>query len=405
MQRKVDSRAMREVNRSIVLDLIRRGGRISRTDLARRSALTKPTVSAIVEELMAAGVVQEVGFGKTLATGGRRARLLEFNESSAAYLGIRFGVYSTALAVADARGEIRASTETPSIIGDPVRTVESLPPQIDELLATANVPRTRLQAVGVTLPALVDQESGVVSLAPNLGWHDFALRDAIGEITGLPVIISSLTSASALAEGRVGAAKGVRSFVWVYVGSGLGAGIVIDGQLIDRGHGYSGEIGHCTVVDDGPLCGCGRRGCLETVASAMAVSRAAKTAMAAGEPTILSDYPGPIDAATVARAAREGDRLARRVYAEAGDYLGLGLSYLLNVLNPEMVVLGGSLMEAGHYLMEAVRGSLLQHALKEARAQIVQSVLGDRAALLGAVQMAMDASVRSYRIVTTTVTD
>src|SRR6188768_3126960 len=134
VQGKVDSRAMREVNRSIVLDIIRRGGRVSRTDLARRSTLTKPTVSAIVEDLLARGIVQEVGYGKTVASGGRRARLLEFNDSSAAYLGIRFGVNTTAVAIADARGEIRALRETASIRGDARRSLSDALALIDDLV-------------------------------------------------------------------------------------------------------------------------------------------------------------------------------------------------------------------------------------------------------------------------------
>src|SRR6187399_2613660 len=117
MRGKVDSRAMREVNRSIVLDMIRRGGRISRTDLARSSQLTKPTVSAIVEDLIAGGVVQEVGYGKAVASGGRRARLLQFNDASAAYLGICFGVETTTVGLADARGEIRVRREVPTLPG------------------------------------------------------------------------------------------------------------------------------------------------------------------------------------------------------------------------------------------------------------------------------------------------
>jgi hypothetical protein len=125
VQGKVDSRAMREVNRSIVLDIIRRGGKVSRTDLAKRSALTKPTVSAIVEDLLARGIVQEVGFGKTVATGGRRARLLEFNDASAAYLGLRFGVHTTTLPRAAAPGPERAITETPTIPDDPPAAVRA----------------------------------------------------------------------------------------------------------------------------------------------------------------------------------------------------------------------------------------------------------------------------------------
>src|SRR6188474_645624 len=144
VQGKVDSRAMREVNRSIVLDIIRRGGRVSRTDLARRSTLTKPTVSAIVEDLLARGIVQEVGYGKTVASGGRRARLLEFNDASAAYLGLRFGVRTTGIGIADARGGLRAVREIPSAHGDPERGIAEALTVVDELLEEANVPRARL---------------------------------------------------------------------------------------------------------------------------------------------------------------------------------------------------------------------------------------------------------------------
>jgi glucokinase-like ROK family protein len=405
MQRKVDSRAMREVNRSIVLDLIRRGGRISRTDLARRSALTKPTVSAIVEDLIAAGIVQEVGFAKTLATGGRRARLLEFNEASAAYLGVRFGVHSTTVAVADARGEVRATSETSSIIGDPMRSIESVRQLIDEVLERAEIPRTRLQSLGVCVPGLVDAETGVCVLAPNIGWYEFPVRDAFADAFDLPVVVANVTNSAALAEGRIGAAKGTKSFIWVYVGTGIGAGIVLDGRVFYGGQGYSGEIGHCSVVENGALCGCGRRGCLETVASGMAVSRAAKTAIVAKEPTRLRDFQGPIDAAAVARAAREGDTVARRIFAEAGGYLGIGVSYLINILNPEMIVVGGGLVDAGEFLLEPLRASVGEHAIKAERVEITASVLGDRAAIVGTVLLAMDYSVRSYRIVSTTVAD
>lgn len=405
MQRKVDSRAMREVNRSIVLDLIRRGGRISRTDLARRSALTKPTVSAIVEELIAAGIVHEVGFGKAVASGGRRARLLEFNETSAAYLGIRFGVHGTSVVIADARGEIRAKADISSIIGDPMRSVESVNPLIDEVLREAGIPRTRLQALGVIIPGLVDQQSGVCVLAPNLGWRDFAIRDALVESIGLPTVVANVTNSAALAEGRIGAAKGFRSYIWVYVGTGVGAGIVLDGKVYYGGQGFSGEIGHCAVLEEGPLCGCGRRGCLETVSSGTAVSRFAKAAIAANESTVLRELKGPIDAAAVVRAARQGDTLSRQILARAGNYLGVGISYLVNILNPEVIVLGGRLTEAGDLLLEPARAAILEHCIKPEDTMILTSTLGGRAALRGAVLMAMDHSMRSFRIVSTTVAD
>jgi len=400
VQGKVDSRAMREVNRSIVLDIIRRGGRVSRTDLARRSALTKPTVSAIVEDLIARGIVQEVGYGKTVASGGRRARLLEFNDNSAAYLGIRFGVNTTTVAIADARGEIRATRDTASVRGDARRSLAEALRSIDELLRESSLPRERLQAVGVSVPGLVDQGAGEVTLAPNLGWSGLPLRSLVQEALGLPVVVDNVTNAGAIAEGRVGAARGVRSFVWVYIGSGIGAGIVIDGQLFHGHRGFSGEIGHCPLVSDGPQCGCGLRGCLEVLASGQAIARAAEEAVARGEETVLARCERR-DALAVANAARAGDEVARGILTSASEYLGVGISFLMNLLNPAMVVLGGAVTEALEPVVAPLRASVEKHTLQSETVKIVPSSLGERAPLIGSVLAAMDLSVRSYRVVAT----
>lgn len=400
VQGKVDSRAMREVNRSIVLDIIRRGGRVSRTDLARRSALTKPTVSAIVEDLLARGIVQEVGYGKTVASGGRRARLLEFNDASAAYLGICIGVSTTTVGLADARGEIRVRREVSTVHRDPKATVAAAAALVEEVCQEAGFPRDRLQAVGVTVPGLVNAANGRVAIAPNLEWTEVPIRDMLVAALGVPVVVNNVTNAGAIAEGRVGVAKGVRSFVWAYVGSGVGAGIVIDGHLFSGTHGFSGEIGHCAVVDGGPECACGMRGCLETLVSGRAIVRAAEAALAQGEATSLSDL-ALLNAATIADAARAGDSVAKRIFADLAEHLGVGISYLINILDPQMVVLGGGVMEASDLLLEGTQASMARHSLKGARVPVVVSALGDDAGLIGSVFAAMDQSVRSYRVVAT----
>src|SRR4051794_25271931 len=202
---KGDNRAIREVNRSIILDLVRRGGRISRTELARRSKLTKPTVSTIIFELLDRGVVREVGFGESVSGGGRPARLLEFNDAVAAYLGIHFGVRATTVAVADAHGAIRLVRGQPSYVGAPDRTLASLGTMVDDVLEAAGVPRSRVEAAGATVPGLIDQESGVCVLAPNLRWRDVRLREALTAALGVPVTVHNITQAAAIAEGRVGA--------------------------------------------------------------------------------------------------------------------------------------------------------------------------------------------------------
>ena len=343
--------------------------------------------------------MREVGLGESLSGGGRPARLLEFNDASAAYLGIHFGVRATRVAVADARGVIRVVRGRPSLRNAAARASKVVRSMVSEALQAAKIPRARVAAAGATVPGLVDQASGVCVLAPNLAWQDVPLREILQDELRVPVVVNNITQASAVAEGRVGAARGVRSYVWLYVGSGVGAGIVIDGKLFHGQSGFSGEIGHCPVSDDGPLCGCGRRGCLETVASTMALLRAAEDAIAGKQAPRLSRVEGRLDVAGIAAAAVQGDAVAKRILAQSSEHLGRGISFLLNILNPEMIVLGGPVIEAGEPFLHAVRASVAHHALLPHGVAIVPSTLGDRAELTGSVLLAMESTVRSYRIV------
>jgi glucokinase-like ROK family protein len=389
LRRKVDNRGMREINRTVVLDIIRQSSRISRTDLARRSALTKPTVSAIVEELMREGVVHEIGFSETAATGGRPARLLELNGQSAAYVGVHFGVRRTAVAVADARGVVRVILDEPTVKRASERSIAAFGTLLDEALEAAHVPRSRVQALGVAVPGPVEQRTGICVVSPNLGWHNVAVRDILAAKLSLPVVVHNEAHAAAIAEGRVGAAEGVRSYVWLYVGAGVGAGIVVDRALSLGYRGFGGEIGHCAVVANGRVCGCGRHGCLETVASATAIARSAREALAGSEPTTLRGERS-LDAAAVVDAARAGDAVARRILADVAEHLGKGISYLVNILDPEMIVVGGLVADAQGALFEPLEGSVARHAIEARGVRIVPSVLGDQAEIVGAVLLAMD---------------
>ena len=175
---------------------------------------------------------------------------------------------------------------------------------------------------------------------------------------------------------------------------------MIDGHVFSGTRGFSGEIGHCTVLDAGPTCVCGMRGCLEELVSDRALVRAAQNALSAGEASTLSAVE-TLDVSAVARAARAGDALAQRIVAEAGKYLGVGISYLINILDPQMVVLGGDVLEAGEALLQGTRSSMAEHSLKGAQIPVVVSALGEDAGLIGAVFAAMDQAVRSYRVVAT----
>lgn len=387
---------MREMNRALLLDMIRQGQTVSRTDLARRSALTKPTVSAIVDMLLDEGIVREVGFGVSPSRKGRRSRLLELNDDAVAFVGMHFGVRQTTVAVADARGQIRTRTTHRSFRGQPGQAIRTVPTLVTAALREAKLPRSRLQGVGVAIPGLVEQATGTCVLAPNLRWYDVPLRAELSRALRAPVIVRNITQAAAVAEGRLGSARGVRSFAWVYVGTGVGAALVVDGRVLYGKNGFSGELGHCAVHGNSALCGCGRTGCIETVASGTAIEAAARAStvgivVPSGNGAASgTTNPRKIDAQAVAIAARAGDEEARRILAHAGEYLGMGISYLLNLLNPEMVVLGGRVIQAGNYLLDPVRASVAAHAMRGEGIPIALSTVGDDIMLRGAVLLAME---------------
>jgi N-acetylglucosamine repressor len=382
---------MREMNRALLLDMIRHGQTVSRTDLARRSALTKPTVSAIVDMLLDEGIVREVGFGVSPSRKGRRSRLLELNDDAVAFVGMHFGVRQTTVAVADARGQIRTRTTHRSFRGQPGQAIRIVPSLVTAALREAKLPRSRLQGIGVAIPGLVDQATGTCVLAPNLRWYDVPLRGELSRALRAPVIVRNITQAAAVAEGRLGSARGVRSFAWVYVGTGVGAALVADGRVLYGKNGFSGELGHCAVHGNPALCGCGRTGCIETVASGTAIEAAARASTKGiVVPASNGANPRKIDAQAVAIAARAGDEEARRILAHAGEYLGMGISYLLNLFNPEMVVLGGRVIQAGNYLLDPVRASVSAHAMRGEGIPIALSTVGDDIMLRGAVLLAME---------------
>lgn len=393
MKRKIDRQVMRDSNRALVLDLIRRSGPLARAEVARRTALGKPAVSAIVDELRREGVVREVGRGAAAAAGGRPPVLVEFDASSEAHLGIHIGVNTTTVAVADGLGRVLATRSRRTPVGSPARTMRSLRTLVERALPDAGVPAGRLGRAAVAVPGLIERASGVCTIAPNLGWRDVPIEAEASAALGLPVSAYNITHAAAVAEGRTGAAAGVRTFVWLYVGSGVGSAIVVDGDLMVGARGFSGEIGHCRVAD-GPRCGCGKLGCLEAVASGPAIARAGARAVRAarsarGRRTVLAGGAG-LTAHDVVDAAAGGDAVAREVLAEAGARLGRGVSYLASILNPEMIVVGGRVALAGDLLLEPLRRALADDLLDAERVPVVQSSLAGRAELTGAVLLALE---------------
>jgi glucokinase-like ROK family protein len=390
---------MRELNRSLVLDLIKQRSSISRASIAKATDLAKPTVSAIVDDLVQEGLVREIGMGQPTTGGGRPPILLEFNARSQFVVGVHIGVRRTTIVVADARGAEIGRIQQTTVKRKPAEVLAKIAASITGALKEAGVPNKRLGAVGVCVPGLVDFDAGICLLAPNLGWKDVDVRTPLESALKVPVFVHNTAQAAAVAESVEGAGQGAANMVLLYVGSGIGAGIISDGRLFHGASGIAGEIGHCRMVGATAKCNCGKIGCLETVATGPAIVEAAQKALAGGAKSSLPSKG--LTAEAIADAAAAGDKLAVQLLANAGRELGTAASWLVNMLNPELLLIGGGLAQAGEPLIGPLRDTVQELALPQAakRVEIKQSALGQDAEPRGAVLLALQYAETYFRVV------
>ena len=386
---------MRELNRSLVLDVLKRSSPISRAAIAKQTKLAKPTISAIVDALLAEGLAREIGTGQTTAEGGRPPILLEFNARSQFFAGVHVGVQRTHVVVADAAGAPLARRDFDTPGGPPADAISELAAVVQEALAEVRAARRRVGGVGVCVPGLVDLDEGVCLVAPNLGWRDVPVRRLMTEaLGGPPVFVHNTAQACAVAEALQGAAQGAADVVLLYAGTGVGAGVIADERLYLGSSGITGEIGHVRVEGADDPCSCGKFGCLETVVSGPALARkAAERGVGGGRPGLVLE--------DVVALAEQGDTEARRVLEEAGRYLGLAASWLVNVLNPEVLVIGGGVAEAGDLLLGPLRAAVAEHAIPQATEQLAVRAwsLGQDAKVQGAVLVAMQRAESYVRVI------
>jgi glucokinase len=307
-------------------------------------------------------------------------------------IGVDVGGTKVAAGAVDAQGRIveKLRRSTPST--SPERTATVIAEAVAEL-------RSRHEAgcVGVGAAGFVDETGGTVLFAPNLAWRDEPLRVKVEGLTGLPVVVENDANASAWAEARYGAARGHEHVIFVSVGTGIGAGLVLDGRLYRGRWGIAGEPGHLRVAPEGRLCGCGNRGCWEQYASGNALVTEARdlaTRSPSGAARLLElagGDPGAIGGAQITQAAREGDPASLRCFGIVGGWLGQGLADLAAVLDPGCIVIGGGVSEAGELLIGPARAAF-EKALTGGRyrplAQITRAALGPDAGIVGAADLA-----------------
>lgn len=382
-------RSTKQENRAIVFELLREHGRTDRTELAARSGLSKATVSEIVGALLQQAFIREVG--KLQPGRGRSRVLLEFDPLARLVMGAQLGDDHCTVVLADLYAEPR-DRATRAIAGTtPEAFTAALGDCVAELRTRATAP---ILGLGVGVPGSTDPAGRRVTISVPLGWKDVPIADLLEERLRLPVLAANRAKVAAVGEVWRGAHEGVTDLVYVFVGNGIVAGIVADGALFFGSAGGAGELGHVTVLPDGPACGCGNRGCLHMLASQSAIVRLARTkACQAEEASILADLAGgqlgQVTLDLVLQAAERGDASAREALAEAGTYLGLAIANLVNLINPQRVIVGGPVAGAGDLLLEPLRGEVRRRALWDALAglSIVPSALGDDAGTSGAAAL------------------
>jgi N-acetylglucosamine repressor len=339
--KKATHQQTKEHNRDLVLKTIFDHQAISRAEIARLTQLTRATVSDLVNELLAEGLVEEVGLGSSM--GGKSPILLSLRPDSRYLIGLNLAQDKFIGAMVNLRGEIKETVEFPVRGEDGEQSLELVFRILDNLLATSWKP---VVGIGVGTPGLINTRDGVILQAVNLAWKNLPLARLIRERFSLPVSVLNDSQATAIGEFVYGGHSSEGNMVVVNVRHGVGAGILINGRLFQGDGSGAGEIGHVVVEENGLLCRCGKRGCLETLTSLSAVVR-------------RSGLP---DLDHVEEAFCTGDPHIRQIIQDAGAHLGSALAYLVGILNIHEIILTGEMTRFGEPWLNAVQQAMQRSA-------------------------------------------
>lgn len=387
-----NSDLIRRLNRSIVLDLVRQRGPLSRADVKRITGLNFTTVTNAVSDLAAAGLIKVVGLGTS--KGGRRPLLLSLNPSGRYTLGCELQSTELAMGLYDLAGNLVsqvAKSKQPD--APPGEVVAQIATCINQVLDQASVSKDQVEGLGIAAPGPLNTRTGVMHLPPNMpGWCNVPLQRMLEEAVGLPVAVEKDGNVAALGEVWFGPGQGMRNLIFIIVDDGIGAGIITDGRLYRGSNDGAGEIGHTMIDLDGPQCSCGSFGCLEAIASGFALARKARHAIRRGVKTSLAgatDDEGAIGVRQLLNAAGEGDKLAEDLLDECGRAVGIAVANVINMYNPELIVLGGRLAQYSPAVLARAQelGKARSFSVLSQDVKIIRSSLGDQFLMAGAAAL------------------
>lgn len=364
-----DKQMLADLNRALVLELITKKGPINRAEIARQLELSIPTIMKIVESFEKAGIISVVGKGES--TGGKRPELYEIIKEAYYGIGVDIGRSKINIVLINLKGEVEKKQMIPA---RKLQTAEEFISKIIEgielLLVQFDLPREKLMGIGMGIPGILNPEKGIIEYSPDFGWENVDIVKPIREKFQTWVVIENSNRTMALAEKWIGIGQSASLIFCVNVGHGIGAAILHHDDIYIGSSGTSGEFGHVVLQKDGPICDCGNRGCLESLAAGNAIAK----------------KMGMEEAKDVFELMRQGDAKATQVIREAIEYLGIGIAGAINLLDPELVILAGRIMNSKdlywEYLLQVIKEHQMSHA--GTRVKIKPGILGEDGTAIGA---------------------
>ena len=392
-----DQALVRELNLSLVLRYIHNEAPVSRSRIAQVTGLNKSTVSSLVEDLLKRHLVHETGIN-SVGT-GRPATLLEIDPQAGGIIGIELGVYFIAIVLTNFTGTIlwrQLVNINPDDAQDEV--IVKILELADKAIDVCKSHNLHLLGLGLSVPGTADSENGVLVFAPNLHWRNVPFRDIFLEHNKLNVYVENDANAAAIAEHLFGVAQRCDDFIFVVVSIGIGGGLFLNGNLYRGKHGFAGEIGHSPIVAE-PYqkpCHCGNLGCWETYANQHSLIQRVQKRLEDDQdsiiPSLIVEQDAPLSIPIIKQAADQCDKHALEALTETGKALGLGFASLIDIFNPEKIILGGSLSTVGKYLLPSIKDTATKHSLSDVspKADILLSNFETDAILIGAISIVVD---------------
>jgi glucokinase-like ROK family protein len=347
---------IRAINRSTILNTIKTRGLISRVEIARKTGLSAATVTGITADLIESGFVFEKEEGDS--RGGRRPILLAINPQGGYVVGVKLMEKHVVGAITDLEATIIANHFIEHKDQSPEAAVKTLADVVDTLIQKSQISRHQLLGVGIGLAGIINAQDGILRYSPYFGWRDVPFVELLQAYLQIPIYIDNDVNTLTLNEQLFGSGQGIDNFLTVTVGRGVGLGIVVNGKLYRGGYGGGGEFGHTIVDQQGPVCVCGKRGCLETYVSDPALLRLASQAIARGE---LPDEIETMD--DLIACAESGNNTAQGIFTQGGETLGCGIANLISVFNPQEVILSGEGIRIGNLLFDPMKAAIAKNIM------------------------------------------